>query len=237
MMSLHRKLGLLLLIAWCAPLYVLVRYFYGRSFFGLVLVALAFNLLGLPYLVDYVQGATRLPIYPVLYNPLLNETLALLALYVLPIHILWMVFYRMSGDTRYDLDSPGRVPIPFVHPWIADGAVALAAPYLLLKASTHPPFRPYVLDALPLDLPVIGFDAAWIWPAVTMAAAYALAAILSAPALDFRFEGRVKRENDKGTAFDVATVAEVPARQFDTLAEIHARRSPELAGLVDQPKG
>lgn len=229
MISLQRRLVIFVLLVACAPLYVLLRYFQGKSFFNMAALALVINL-GFAAVAMLFEGPLlRLgPPLTYLYDPDFSLTLGKLALYVLPLHLLWVFFRDAVGDTRHDLDDSGRFPLP-IHPWLIDFPAALALPVAIYYADR----LPVIVSPswLPFTLPTVAFSSEWLYPAIAMSASYLAVAVLATRPIRLRRRRKLDIKPAK-LRFDLVRPAKMPGRSREKLAHIFSRRSPELKRLT-----
>ena len=179
MTSLQTKFLLFLLLIPASPLYLVMRYFYGRAFFRMLLFALALNFAALPFAIDYLRDYLGFNPYPRYYHPDFHLMMLFIALHILPVHFGWSMFHGMSGDGRYDLDAPGRPPIPFLHPWVIDLPLAALFPFVVLNGASLPSFALPTPAWLPFTLPTLYLDPTWFSASIVLAILYAMAAMVS----------------------------------------------------------
>jgi hypothetical protein len=237
MMSLQTKFLLLALLIICAPFYVLARFFYGRTFGRFMLFALLAHFI-------FLFGIELAELYgyialPPGYNSGLSLMLLSAAVYVLPLHLAWWFFHALFGDARYDVDTPGRAPIPFVHPWFIDIPLAIALPVAVWYSAALGAFVPPNPDWMPLPLPRLELYPVWFDASVLIAAAYALAAVISVPAPQFKRRRKpkaIRKPDAVEPAYDVARIAQMPTLPAHTIETIMARRSPSLQKVISPPE-
>lgn len=236
MTSLQTKFLLFLLLIPAAPLYLVVRYFYGRTFFRMLLFALLLNFAAWPFFLDYLRDSpTYGPIAGRYIDHDFHGMTLFVALHILPFHFGWSIYHRISGDGRYDLDAPGRPPIPLIHPWFVDLPLAALFPFLVLNGASLPSFALPTPAWLPFTLPTLYLDPAWFNASIVLAIFYAMAAMVSVPAPRFRFRKRAKplpKPVAAKPSFDVASIASMPDFQPETLAELQKRRPENLQRLT-----
>ncbi len=159
----------------------------------MLLFALLLNFAAWPFFLDYLRDSpTYGPIAGRYIDHDFHGMTLFLALHILPFHLGWSIFHRISGDGRYDLDAPGRPPIPFIHPWFVDLPFAALVPFIVLNGASLPSFALPTPEWLPFTLPTLYLDPAWFNASIVLATFYALAAMVSVPPPRFRFRKRAK---------------------------------------------
>lgn len=234
-LSPQRKLAVVLLLIACAPFYILVRYFYGGTFLRLIGLALVLQLLGIPFLRGFLDGEPFLSAYGHHFNEEFGWALFTLAIFVAPIHLVWMVFSGYVQDGRHDPDDPGHPLIPFVHPWLIDIPAAIALPFVVAYlASRH--------ISIPVSLPAwVGFSLSdilvpigWWQTSIIVSVAYIAIALLTTepPHLRlrrwFRFRNKARR-----IPFDAVHLALNPLRGRAGRADILMQRPEQLRRLAE----
>jgi hypothetical protein len=234
-LSLQRKLVVFLLLVICAPLYVLLRFFYGGTFLRLLLLALPLHILGIPFLRGFFKGHHWLKLYGHQFDESYGLALFLLAFYVAPIHLLWFVFRWYARDGRHDLDDPGRPPIPFVHPWLIELPAAIALPFVVSRLAARRVTIPVIVpDWMGFTLPSVGVSGRWWQTAIIVSAAYIAVAWLTVepPRLRLRRWFRL-RQRAKRVPFDAARIAINPLRVTAGCSDILLRRPAHLRQLAE----
>ena len=176
------KLLVFLLLILCSPLYVMLRFYYGSTFFRMVVLALLLHILALPFVYFILLDQPAFAACARQYSMEYAVALMFLAFYALPVHLLWMFFLWFGSDGRYDPDDPGRPLLPFLHPWLIDLPVAIGLPFAVAalgRAQTYIPV--YVPDVLGQDIDGFTVSSGWWFASVVVSAAYVGVALLTAP--------------------------------------------------------
>jgi len=221
--SLPRKFAVFFLLVLCAPLYVLLRFFYGKAFAKMLSGALAIHLLALAFLRDVLAEYSPTAEVAQLYDSAYGWGLAELAIYTLPLHLLWFLFYWFSQDGRYDVDQPGHPPLP-VHPWLLEIPIAMALPVVVATIGAIPVTLAVPVPSwLRFTLPDIIVSTHWWFAATVTSVAYIGVALLTTEPPRIRFRRTLKVATKK-VPFDVARIAVRPYRgTMDREAIINAR--------------
>jgi len=211
-LSLQRKLAVFLLLILCAPLYILLRFFYGAAFLRMVIVALLITLFGLPFLSGMFAEHPLALAYRQHYDPTFNMALTLVAVYVSPIHLAWIVFGHFVKDGRHDVDYPGALLVPFVHPWLVEIPVALALPFAVSALAARGTIIPMALPQwVGFTLPAFGVQLSWWLAAVVTSGAFVGVSLLTVepPRLRLRRWWKLRPKRSK-LRFDPARIAVNP---------------------------
>jgi len=233
-LSLQRKLVVFLLLILSAPLYLLLRFFYGWAFLRLVAAGLAIQLVAVPFLKGFFDGHPVVVAYGDLYDGDLGWALFALASYVAPIHLVWILFGWFARDGRHDVDDPGRPLIPFVHPWLIDIPAAIGLPLAVTSLAASGTRIPLLVpEMLGYPLGDIGVSASWIPSAALVAGAYIGVAVLTVepPRLGLRRWLKL-RNRPRKLAHDVVRIALPPRRGRAARAEVLAQRPEGLRRLA-----
>ncbi len=143
----------------------------------------------------------------------------------------------MSGDGRYDLDAPGRPPIPLIHPWLIDLPLAALFPFVVLNGASLPSFALPTPEWLPFTLPTLYLNPAWFDASIVLAGFYALAAMVPCRR---RGSGSASARNhcrnplQAKPSFDVASIADCRLSHMKPLAEVQKRRPEKLQRLTQR---
>ena len=192
----------------------MLRFFYGASFSKMVALAFVLNAIGIPLMQGFFSDR------PAIAQPLghinvsYTVSLAILAVYVLPIHIGWLLFMHVAKDGRYDVDNPGRPLLPFIHPWLIDFPVAIGLPFAVSAlGAAGVVFTVPVPQSFGIGNVEIHTNTAWWLTSVIVSGAYLVAAILTVEPPRFSFKRwRLRRQKPQKLRFDLARVAIKPFR-------------------------
>ena len=210
--TLPNKLLVFLALLLCAPLYLMLRFFYGAAFFKMVVLATVLNVFGIAILQGFVADDAEMSAALSIYDPGYAIALGILAIYALPIHLGWWLFMKAAGDRRYNVDAPGRPLVPFVHPWLIDIPVAITLPFLVASLGAAGFVVPLRFPQwLGLDISMLHVNPTWFQTSLIVSGAYLVAALSTAAAPKFSLtRWRLNRSSKSNLRFDDARVAVKP---------------------------